>query len=130
MVSRHSKERFGYSQYKCMDSYVRQTESKCSYFPENCKYSHKCYFLTCLLYILQGLIKAVSEIFPHSEHRFCVRHLWQNFNQLYKGEVLKNQLWKIARSTTIQRWEEAREQMKVLDKDAYVSGGGPRVPQS
>ncbi|KAM0921562.1 hypothetical protein ACQ4PT_006755 [Festuca glaucescens] len=65
------------------------------------------------------LIKAVSEIFPESEHRFCVRHLWQNFNQLFRGEVLKNQLWKIARTTTIQRWEEAMEEMKLLNKEAY-----------
>jgi hypothetical protein len=70
-------------------------------------------------HILQGLIKAVSEIFPDSEHRFRVRHLWQNFSQHFRGEVLKNQLWKIARSTTIQRWEEAMEEMKVLNKEAY-----------
>uniref|UniRef100_A0ACD5ZF68 Uncharacterized protein n=1 Tax=Avena sativa TaxID=4498 RepID=A0ACD5ZF68_AVESA len=67
----------------------------------------------------KGLIKAVSEIFPDLEHRICVRHLWQNFNQNFRGEVLKNQLWKIARSTTIQRWEEAMEEMKVLNKEAY-----------
>ncbi|KAM0839638.1 hypothetical protein ACQ4PT_060185 [Festuca glaucescens] len=67
----------------------------------------------------KGLIKAVSEISPESEHRFYVRHLWQNFNQLFRGEVLKNQLWKIARTTTIQRWEEAMEEMKLLNKEAY-----------
>ncbi|KAM0915074.1 hypothetical protein ACQ4PT_011100 [Festuca glaucescens] len=42
-----------------------------------------------------------------------------NFNQLFRGEVLKNQLWKIARTTTIQKWEEAMEDMKLLNKEAY-----------
>lgn len=40
----------------------------------------------------KGLIRAVNEAFPDSEHRFFVRHLYQNMNQLYKGEVVKNHL--------------------------------------
>ncbi|KAM0926804.1 hypothetical protein ACQ4PT_003002 [Festuca glaucescens] len=66
----------------------------------------------------KGLIKAVTELFPDSEHRLCVRHMWQNFNTTYKGEVLKNQLWKIARSTRIVDWEERMEEMRVINKDA------------
>lgn len=38
----------------------------------------------------KGLILAVEEEFPKSEHRFCVRHLYQNFNMIHKGEVLKD----------------------------------------
>jgi hypothetical protein len=60
---------------------------------------------------LQGQVKAVSDHFPHSEHRFCVRHMWQNFNVLFKGDVLKNQLWKIARSNTIVGWEAVMEEI-------------------
>ena len=60
----------------------------------------------------------MTELFPNSEHRFCVRHMWQNFNNIYKGDVLKNQLWKIARSTRIVDWEERMEQMRVINKEA------------
>jgi len=28
-------------------------------------------------------------VFPDSEHRFCVRHLYANFNEKFKGEILK-----------------------------------------
>ena len=28
-------------------------------------------------------------MFPDSEHRFCVRHLYANFNEKFKGEILK-----------------------------------------
>ncbi|CAN6251433.1 unnamed protein product [Urochloa humidicola] len=42
----------------------------------------------------KGLILAVAEVFPKSEHRFCVRHLYSNFKDAgFKGEILKNQLW-------------------------------------
>jgi hypothetical protein len=69
--------------------------------------------------MLQGLTRAVGDYFPDSEHRFCVRHMWQNFNIRFKGEVLKNQLWKIARSTTLVGWEAAMEEMKEVNMDAY-----------
>lgn len=39
---------------------------------------------------LQGLINAVEALFPLSDHRFCVRHLWQNFTRAgHRGDVLK-----------------------------------------
>jgi transposase-like protein len=41
----------------------------------------------------KGLIPAVQEVFPDLEHRFCVRHLYQNFSGIFKGENIKNQLW-------------------------------------
>jgi hypothetical protein len=50
---------------------------------------------------VQGLIPAVSKVFPESEHRFCVRHLYSKFQQHFKGENLKNQLWRYARSSSV-----------------------------
>jgi hypothetical protein len=49
----------------------------------------------------KGLIKAVSKIFPDLEHMHCVRHLYQNFHKLHKGETLKNDLWEVATSSNI-----------------------------
>jgi hypothetical protein len=68
---------------------------------------------------MEGLIPAIKDEFPDSENRFCARHLYQNFAVLYKGEALKNQLWAIARSTTVPEWNVNTEKMKAVNKDAY-----------
>ena len=53
------------------------------------------------------------EVWVDSEHRFCVRHLWSNLNQHgWKGETLKNHVWRCARSTTIAQWERNMELLK------------------
>ena len=52
----------------------------------------------------KGLIPAVQQVFPEAEHRFCVRHLYQNFQMHFKGENLKNQLWACARSSSVRKW--------------------------
>ena len=67
---------------------------------------------------LQGLIPAVQQVFPEAEHRFCVsvRHLYQNFRVHFKGEILKNQLWACARSTTPLQFHKNMEKMKVLNE--------------
>jgi hypothetical protein len=45
--------------------------------------------------------------FTDAENKFCVRHLHQNYQKVgHKGEVLKNHLWAIARSTTIVKWQK------------------------
>ena len=72
-----------------------------------------------MFYFMQGLIPAVGQVFLESEHRFCVRHLYSNFQQHFKGENLKNQLWAWARSTTVVRWNENMDKMKVLDQKAF-----------
>ena len=56
---------------------------------------------------LQGLINDVQKVFPDAEHRFCVRHLLQNFQRAgHRGETLKNDLWAIARSTHLPKWQK------------------------
>ncbi|CAN6218996.1 unnamed protein product [Urochloa humidicola] len=67
-----------------------------------------------------GLIPAVEKVFPEAEHRFCVRHLYSNFQGHFKGENLKEQLWACARSSTIEQWNQNMEKMKALNADAYA----------
>jgi hypothetical protein len=67
----------------------------------------------------KGLIPAVQQVFPEAEHRFCVRHLYQNFQMHFKGENLKNQLWACARSSSVRKWNMNMEAMKSVDKAAY-----------
>jgi hypothetical protein len=61
----------------------------------------------------------VKKVFPDSEHRFCVRHLYNNFQVLFKGETLKEQLWACARSSSVQWFNINMEKMKALNSDAY-----------
>ena len=61
----------------------------------------------------------MKQVFPDSEHRFCVRHLYSNFNEKFKGEVLKNQLWTCARSSSDDSFKRNMEIMKSLDANAY-----------
>lgn len=41
----------------------------------------------------------MDELFPNSEHRFCVRHSHTNFRKHFKGKALTNQLWSCASAT-------------------------------
>jgi hypothetical protein len=69
---------------------------------------------------MQGLINVVTKIWPNVEHRFCVRHLYQNFQKASnKGEVLKNNMWAIARLTNIPRWQHNLEKMRADSREAY-----------
>ncbi|KAH7857175.1 hypothetical protein Vadar_009876 [Vaccinium darrowii] len=67
----------------------------------------------------KGLIDAVSELFPNASHRFCVRHLYNNFKGNFKGLVLKDILWKASRATSIPAFRNAKEEMKKADLNAY-----------
>jgi hypothetical protein len=68
----------------------------------------------------KGLINAVQKIFPDAEHRFCVRHLLQNFQRAgNRGENLKNDVWAIARSTSIPKWERSMNKLKADSASAY-----------
>jgi hypothetical protein len=68
----------------------------------------------------KGLINAVQKVFPDAEHRFCVRHMIQNFQRAgHRGETLKNNLWAIARSTNIPNWQKNMDKMKVDSDLAY-----------
>lgn len=52
----------------------------------------------------KGLIEAVKKHCSESPHRFCVRHLYNNFKVQHKGLVLKQSVWNIARATTEARY--------------------------
>ncbi|GAB2276524.1 hypothetical protein Dimus_039195 [Dionaea muscipula] len=67
----------------------------------------------------KGLIEAVADLFPEAAHRFCVRHLYNNFKKDHKGLVLKQLFWKAARSTTIPSFTNVMEEIMNVNRDAY-----------
>jgi len=38
---------------------------------------------------MQGLLPALAELLLDADHRFCVRHLYNNFMKKYPGKKLK-----------------------------------------
>lgn len=71
----------------------------------------------------------VAKIWPDAEHRFCVRHMYQNFHKLHKGEQLKNNLWATARAINNPTYIKAMENMKADSVGAYrwVEKWSPRT---
>ncbi|XP_052190007.1 uncharacterized protein LOC127799830 [Diospyros lotus] len=50
----------------------------------------------------KGLHNVLDELYPYAEHRFCVRHMYSNFFKSdFKGKMLKDYLWKAAKSTHV-----------------------------
>ncbi|XP_062005900.1 uncharacterized protein LOC133723086 [Rosa rugosa] len=61
----------------------------------------------------KGLEQAIKELFPDAAHMHCVRHFHNNFKtDGFHGLELKQKLWAIARSCTINTFQEAMEDMK------------------
>lgn len=53
----------------------------------------------------KGLQNVIGDLYPEAEHRFCVRHMYNNFFRTdFKGLILKEYLWKAAKSTTVHKW--------------------------
>ncbi|GJU41017.1 mutator type transposase [Tanacetum coccineum] len=51
--------------------------------------------------------------------RYCVRHIYENMNQTWKGSEYKEMLWKCAPSTTTVLFEKNMQELKDFNKKAY-----------
>ncbi|CAL9019756.1 unnamed protein product [Prunus brigantina] len=54
-----------------------------------------------------------NNVLPNTEHRMCVRHLYNT------GLALKHLLWAAARATTLPWWEAEMDNLKREDADAW-----------
>ncbi|XP_024196049.1 uncharacterized protein LOC112199237 [Rosa chinensis] len=81
----------------------------------------------------KGLEQAIKELFSDAAHMHCVRHLHNNFkSDGHQGLELKDKLWAIARSCTMNQFRDALEDMKkssttvrVSTKASYQLGRSP-----
>ena len=76
-------------------------------------------FLDILFLPLQGLDRALAEVLPNCEHRYCVQHMYRNFKKKHPGLPLKDRLWNIANSTTEELYNKAMAELKDFDNEAY-----------
>ncbi|KAE8655020.1 hypothetical protein F3Y22_tig00117034pilonHSYRG00493 [Hibiscus syriacus] len=66
-----------------------------------------------------GLVEAVTELFPNAEARNCVRHIYANFKKDHKGKDLNDALWRAARATYDREFQDAITKLKTLSNDAF-----------
>lgn len=67
----------------------------------------------------KGLAPAIEELLQEVEHRFCIRHLHNNFKKKFLANSLKDQLWKCLRSTHPNQFTDNMKILQVLDPHAY-----------
>jgi hypothetical protein len=81
------------------------------------QFNRHSYIMFCT--IRQGILPAIAEMFPAAEHRICVRHIYDNMKQLFKGENIKELLWRCARASTVPEFNRGMEELKSTDSKAY-----------
>ncbi|XP_027102686.2 uncharacterized protein [Coffea arabica] len=67
----------------------------------------------------KGLDRALGEVLPGCEHRYCVQHMYHNFKKKHPGLALKDRIWNIASCTIVEMYDKAMEELQTFDKDAY-----------
>ncbi|XP_043805062.1 uncharacterized protein LOC122721398 [Manihot esculenta] len=68
----------------------------------------------------KGLIQAVNNWFPEACHRFCARHMFNNFKKQYPGLGLKQEFWNAARATHgYEFWEAMKMIKRVKDGEPF-----------
>ena len=68
---------------------------------------------------LQGLIPVIETLFPTVEHRYCVKHIYNNFKVDHKRLELNDALWGCAAATTVREFERCMQYIRDLDEKAY-----------
>ncbi|XP_026400624.1 uncharacterized protein LOC113296535 [Papaver somniferum] len=69
---------------------------------------------------MKGILESVKRLYPLSNHRYCLRHLYNNF--LTKGFInprLVQLLWQAAKAYKYHHWEEAMQEIEEISPDAY-----------
>uniref|UniRef100_A0A2N9J841 CCHC-type domain-containing protein n=1 Tax=Fagus sylvatica TaxID=28930 RepID=A0A2N9J841_FAGSY len=66
----------------------------------------------------KGLVPTFEKLMP-VDHRFCVRHLYNNFSKEFKGKLLKDRMWAAARATNMAEFEIEMEKIKDINVKAW-----------
>ncbi|KAH7834189.1 hypothetical protein Vadar_013559 [Vaccinium darrowii] len=69
----------------------------------------------------KGLIAAVAEVVPYAEHRFCIRHFYNNFKETNKGLHLKEILFSAAKATYVAQFNFHMQELQEADEEAMTS---------
>ena len=61
----------------------------------------------------------METLFPTVEHRYCVKHIYNNFKVNHKGMELKSVLWRCAGITLVRKSEKGMQYLKDLNEEAW-----------
>lgn len=61
----------------------------------------------------------MDELLPGVDQRFCVRHLYNNFRKKYPGKKLKELMWKAAKASHDNAFNDAMNEIKAISEGAY-----------
>ncbi|XP_020181711.1 uncharacterized protein [Aegilops tauschii subsp. strangulata] len=68
----------------------------------------------------KGLLKAINEVFPDSPQRYCLRHIYANFQSAgFRGQELKKCIDKASYSYTKHGHELGMAELKAQSEDAW-----------
>ncbi|XP_015162187.1 uncharacterized protein [Solanum tuberosum] len=66
----------------------------------------------------KGFIEAFNEVLPYVSHRFCARHLHNNFKRAgFGGFTLKKAFWAAAKATTVKEFDACMVRIRELDSN-------------
>ena len=60
----------------------------------------------------------METLFPTMEHRYWVKHIYNNFKVNHKGMEFKSILWKCASTTLVREFERVMQYLKSLDEES------------
>ncbi|KAK4400824.1 hypothetical protein Sango_1188500 [Sesamum angolense] len=63
----------------------------------------------------KGLIEAVTKLAPQAEHRFCLRHMYNNFKVKFKGQELKKLFWKATSTYNVKEHLRVMKEIERVD---------------
>nr|KAJ0199300.1 hypothetical protein LSAT_V11C600321330 [Lactuca sativa] len=69
----------------------------------------------------KGLIPAIAQIFHCAEHRYCLRHIYENMRKVWRTTEYKEHLWNCAKATTIPEFETLMREFISYDMEAAMS---------
>ena len=69
----------------------------------------------------QGLLKVVTQVFPSAHQRYCLRHIYANFQTAgFRGEDLKKCMDRASYAYHRDQFEAAMETLKVESEAAWT----------
>ena len=61
----------------------------------------------------------METLFPTVEHRYYVKHIYNNFKVNHKGMELKSVLWRCAGTISAREFERGMDHLKSLDEETW-----------
>jgi len=62
---------------------------------------------------------AITELLGDVDQRLCVRYLYNNFRKKYPGKKLKELMWRAAKATYTNAFDDAMNEIRKISEGAY-----------